>query len=119
MNTIIMHLNSPWFELVRSGKKIYEGRRKTPKIMELKIGQKITIHHYINKNEKPYTICIDDIFFYDTFEDALFVLPIDKVLPLDDITIEKGVEIYKKYVSLETQQKDGVVILQIHVVSDI
>ena len=30
---MIIYLNSPWFELVKEGKKIYEGRRHT-KIIE-------------------------------------------------------------------------------------
>ena len=118
MNTseVVMHLNSPWFELVRSGRKIYEGRRKTQKTTNLQIGQIIEMRHYTDKEREPYKVRIDDILYYPTFEEALRELPIEHVLPLDDITIEKGVEIYQKYVSLETQKKDGVILLKIVVI---
>ena len=113
MEEIIMHLNSPWFELMRDGKKIYEGRRNTPKISKLQRGQMIKMQHYIDNTIEPFRVVVENVLFYPTFESALQDLPLYDVLPLDDITIEQGVEIYKKYVSLNTQTKDGVIMLKV------
>lgn len=110
----IMHLNSPWFEFVRDGKKLYEGRRRTPKILQLKPNDIINIKHYTKPDvEEPYRVCIENILYFPTFEDALKSLPLHDVLPIDDITIEKSVEIYQQYVSLQTQEKDGIVMIKI------
>lgn len=116
MENITLH--STWFELVLSGEKIYEGRRNTDKIKNIKIGQIIKIQRRINKNiidylTEPYYVTVEDKLYFKTFEDALKILPIKEVLPIDDITVEKGVDIYKQYVSLETQFKDGIVMLKI------
>lgn len=46
-------------------------------------------------------------------------LPLKQILPVADITVEKGIEIYKKLVSLPTQQKDGVVMIKLHLHSPV
>ena len=101
-----MKLNSPWYELVRDGKKIYEGRRRM-------LGDVIEFSHYTDDTLPAFLCLIDAIFHYQTFEDALNTLPINDVLPIEDITIEKGVEIYKRFVSLPTQLKDGIVMFKV------
>ena len=108
-----MKLNSPWFELVRDGKKIYEGRRKLPYVEKYKPRDVIMFSHITNTMEHPFRVEVEDVLEYPTFEDALKQLPLHEVLPIDDITIEKGVEIYKKYVSLPTQIKDGIIMLKL------
>ena len=109
----VIHLNSPWFELVKDGKKIYEGRRNTAFTRSLKIGQNLEIKHYIDRSISPYTVTISDFLYFKTFEEALINLPIDQVLPIENITIQNGVDIYKQFVSLDTQLKDGVVMIKV------
>ena len=106
-------LNSPWFELVAEGKKIYEGRRNTPKISILKIGDIIEFSHHTDKKLLPYRVKVIEILPFATFESALTKLPLEQILPLENITISQGVEIYYKYVSLQTQIQDGVIMLKI------
>lgn len=107
-------LNSPWFEFVRDGKKIYEGRRKTGKIMSIEKGQVLHVRHYTNPELfPPFQVIVEDILEYKTFKDALETLPITEVLPLEGITVEMGIEIYKQYVSLPTQKQDGIVMLKL------
>ena len=38
---------------------------------------------------------------------SLKILPIAQVLSIADLSIEDGIEIYKKYVSIETQEREG------------
>ena len=95
-------LNSPWFELVRDGKKKYEGRRRTEKLLALKCGDRIEIHNHTDKTRQPYF-----------FRQALETLPIQDVLPVDNISVDEGVRIYHQYVSQATQERDGVVMIKI------
>lgn len=109
-----MHLNSPWFELVKEGKKIYEGRRNHEKITNIQVGDVIEIKHYILRDEEEsYFVKVEEKLYYKTFEDALNTLNINEVLPIENITVNEGIEIYKKYVSIETQIRDGVCMLKI------
>lgn len=106
-------LNSPWFELVQSGQKIYEGRRRTPKIAAISPGQELTVFHHTNKDLQPFKVKVIEQLEFATFEEALTTLPIEQVLPLPNITVAQGVEIYKQYVSIPTQKRDGVVMIKI------
>lgn len=112
----ILHLNSPWFELVKEGKKIYEGRRNTCKILDIcLIGNIVTIKHYTDENQEPYQVIIEDFKHFPTFEDALKELDINEVLPVENITVDEGILIYQKYVSLQTQINDGIIMIKIKV----
>lgn len=110
---IYMQLNDPWFDLVKSGKKLYEGRRNWHKTKNIKIGDWIRFSHYTKEDEDTYIVKVTSINYFKDFREALQILPIYDVLPLDNITIEDGVEIYKKYVSEETQRKDGIIMFGI------
>jgi len=113
----VLHLHDEWFQLVQSGKKTYEGRRKTILIDNIKVGDILEIRNY-NKPTAPFRVCVTEKINYPTFEDALKDLPLEEVLPVEDITVERGVEIYKRYVSIETQKRDGVVMLKLDVIRD-
>jgi ASC-1-like (ASCH) protein len=108
-------LNSPWYELVRDGRKLYEGRRAIPSILSLIIGEIISISHHTDITLPSYKVIVTSLTRYKTFEEALIDLPLDKVLPMPEITIEEGVKIYQQYVSLVTQQRDGVILIGIKV----
>ena len=69
--------------------------------------------HHLDKNIEPFNVTVTDIHHFATFKDALENLPIEEILPIENITVESGVDIYLKYVSLETQMKDGVVMLKV------
>jgi len=113
----ILHLNSPWFELVKEGKKIYEGRRYTIKVHDICIiGNIITIKHFTDSTQEPYQVIIEGFKHFPTFEDALKELNINEVLPIDNITIDEGILIYQKYVSLKTQIEDGIVMIKVFVI---
>lgn len=106
-------LNDPWFDLVRTGKKLYEGRRRTPKVSLIQPGEILTIAHHTDKARIPFSVKVEETLEFASFEAALTALPIEQVLPVPDITIAQGVEIYKKFVSIPTQERDGVVMLKV------
>lgn len=112
-------LNSPWFELVRDGKKKYEGRRRTEKLLALKCGDTIEIHHHTDKTRQPYFVVVEDVLVFETFRQALETLPIQDVLPIDNIYVDEGVHIYHQYVSQATQERDGVVMIKISIKQEV
>lgn len=111
-----MTLNSPWFELIRDGIKLYEGRRKTAKIMAISPNDIIEFRHHTNQSFDPIRVIVENIIEFPTFKDALTSLPIQEILPIPNITIEEGIEIYKTFVSLQTQYRDGVVMIKIQTI---
>jgi ASC-1-like (ASCH) protein len=108
-----IRLHSPWFQFVRSGVKIYEGRRCTPTMSDFVPGDRFLIKQ-VEGEESEYLVIIEAILKFPTFEIALRSLPLSQVLPNCN-SVEEGVEIYKKFVSLPTQEKDGVLMFLLRV----
>ncbi len=108
-----MTLNSPWFELVESGKKVFEGRRVTRTTRQIKVGDFIDFSHHIHKTMPTFSVQVIDIHHFQTFEQALLDLGIDRVLPIPGLTLKEAVQIYRQFVSLETQIKSGVVMFNV------
>lgn len=109
-----MRLSDPWFEFVKSGNKIFEGRRNWAKTQCILPGDTIEFRHASNEHAPVLRVHVIGIIVFPTFRDALTVLGTEHVLPNDSVqpyTIDQGVEIYKKYVSLETQESDGVLMI--------
>jgi ASC-1-like (ASCH) protein len=102
-------LNDPWFDLVRSGRKVYEGRRN---IKAWHAGQRLTIGHHTEPQRAPFGATVAEVLHFPTFEAALRALPLERVLP-GVATVEQGLAIYAQFVSLPTQLRDGVVMLRL------
>ncbi len=113
MATHTMKLNSPWYEFVQDGTKVYEGRRATEKVLGVNIGDKIIFSHALDVSKPDITVIVLETLCYPTFRDALLDLPIYNVLPIIGLSVDEGDDIYKQYVSLPTQVKDGVRMIKI------
>ena len=107
-----LSIGDPWFEFIKFGKKRYEGRKASDKLKELKKGDIIKLVHHTGLS---LLVKIIDIHSFPTFEDGLKVLPLLKTLPSIN-TVDEGVEVYKKYVKLETQKTFGVLFFEIEVI---
>ena len=83
----LLYLNSPWFELTKDGKKIYEGRRRTKIIDSIQIGDIIEIKHYVNRELESYFVKIIDKLYFQTFEKAL------KKLNITPFSLKNGTKI--------------------------
>lgn len=79
-------------------------------------GQVLVFYHHCDRSLGPVHVVVEDILPFPTFEDALRALPIEQVLPIPGITVDQGVEIYKRYVSLETQATDGVAMIKLSLI---
>ena len=65
---MIIYLNSPWFELVKEGRKIYEGRRHTEIIKTIHINDILEVRHYVKKELESFNIIVLDKLYYKTFQ---------------------------------------------------
>ncbi len=110
---ITLTLSDPWFEYVRQGRKIYEGRRlKMSFFRTLSVGTLIKFKHYNNEGIEPFYARVIGILEFNSFQEALEQLPLSEVLP-DVATIAEGVSIYEQYVSQRAQKQSGVCMLKI------
>lgn len=77
----------------------------------------------LDGGESPFPVRIVSVRTYVSFEEALKDLwrggeaPLDEVLP-GVSSIAEGVGVYRRFVSLETQARDGVCMLELAPVSD-
>lgn len=114
--THFITLNTPWYEHVLSGRKRYEGRRYFGRVKSYKVGDTVVIKHHTDVTKASYQMKISNIQLFKSFEHALTVFyatnTIDLILP-NITSIQDGIEIYKKYVSIPTQIRDGVSIIQL------
>lgn len=107
-----LSLQDPWFDFVKDGTKKYEGRLYSKNKRDLKKGDIITFSHYTDPEQAPFTKIIKKILLFDTFEDALKMLPINQVLPGVE-TIEEGIEVYRKFARIETQKILNVMMIEL------
>ena len=112
-----IHLNDPWFELVRAGAKRFEGRRRTDWTDRVRVGDTLEVLHFTDAAAAPFLARVAEVSHFGTFEDALVALGPADVLPVDGITVDAGVEIYQRYVSLATQRRDGVIMWRLNLLS--
>ena len=89
MTTKIIDIQEPWFSFIRNGLKKVEGKKGSPKWVNLKVGDKIK---FINKNSS-FIAKIIRINRYCTLDDYLTNETLSKVLP-GIKTIEEGKGIY-------------------------
>jgi len=107
-----MSLSSPWYEHVASGRKRYEGRRLTAATTAIAQGDTITFKHHTDPLLPSHSHTVVAVHVFPCFRAALEALPLDQVLP-DVASVEEGCEVYERYVSLPTQLRYGVVMLEL------
>jgi ASC-1-like (ASCH) protein len=125
-----IRLSDPWFDLVRKGIKLYEGRRYWFDVPKYKVGDQLIIvrcletakalHHQASKTDEKketFKATIVSVLKYSTFQEALTSSsspPLSEILPGIQ-TVAEGILLYQKFVSLPTQERDGVALIQLRV----
>lgn len=114
-----IEVSSPWFELIRDGKKPVEGRKGTPRWLRIRPGMSGLI---INPETREwFSVTCTDVNSYRDIKTYLICEGIERVLPglLDETqgsyeeAIECGVQIYSQWWTPAEVEKYGVLAIQI------
>ena len=100
-----------WYNLLKSGKKKYEGRLNKGDFMNLKIGDNIIFYN----NDDEFKVKVIDIIKFINFQEMLEKIGLSNVLPGID-NIQDGIKIYRKYFSEEQEEKYGVIAIKISII---
>lgn len=101
-----MTLQKKWFDYVKNGQKVIEGRLKRRKFANFRIDDEIEISNDFNNDKLK--IKIVDIKTYQTFEDFLKNNNIKNILP-NIQSIEEGLDIYNCIYSKEEEKEFGII----------
>lgn len=113
--THTMNLNPIYFDLIKSGEKIFEGRLNDEKRKNFNIGDKITFYKEPEKTETMETIILDK-YLFGNFDEMANELDKSK-LGFENSTKEEMIKIYRTIYTSEDENKYGVAIFKIKVIS--
>lgn len=103
----------PWFSLIRSGKKVVEGRLNGDRYKGLVVGEMLKLH--LPGDEESFMMLkMVGLNKYATFREMLEAETIARVLP-DDVTtsVDEGVAIYRQFYSEKLEKKKGVIAIHV------
>lgn len=109
----VIHVGKPWFDYLKTGEKIWEGRCNWKAALNYNVGDIWEVRYYKKPGEEeipepePFFVRIEEIKQFPTFEEALTNMNLSEVLPGIQ-TVEEGVKVYFQFVSLKTQLANGV-----------
>lgn len=109
-----LNLAPIYFELIKSGEKILEGRLNDEKRKGFNVGDKITFYKEPDKTETIKAIIVDKYLFngFDEMADALD----KKLLGFAKKSKQEMIDVYRNIYSHENEEKYGVVIFKIIVI---
>ena len=112
------HLSQPWFDLISSGTKIWEGRLRKGDFLKIKTGDVVI---WYNESKEVKTK-ITDVKMYESFNRGIEELGLENVLPTEfdlNKTIDQAVEdVYYKYFNREEELKFTTVFFKISVLNE-
>jgi len=106
MKTITTNIQEPYTSFVVDGQKTVEGRLNRGKFAAFEVGDVMEM----NDERTPFEVIAKTV--YSTFREMLEAEGIANVLP-DTFTLDRGVDVYRKFYSEEEEKKFGVVALRI------
>ncbi|XP_059300169.1 uncharacterized protein LOC132052583 isoform X2 [Lycium ferocissimum] len=95
-----IHVQEPYFSLLRNGKKTIEGRCAVGHYNNIEPGAFILVN-------KCLVLQVQDVHHYHSFREMLEAESLQEVLPGVD-TAEEGVQVYRKFYSEEKERSNGV-----------
>lgn len=113
--THTLNLNPIYFNFIKSGEKIFEGRLNDEKRKSFNIGDKITFYKEPEKTETMKAIILDK-YLFESFDEMANELDKSK-LGFENKTKEEMIKIYRTIYTAEDENKYGVVVFKIKVIS--
>ena len=113
-NTHTLNLNPKYFELIKSGKKILEGRLNDEKRQKFNVGDKIIFYKEPQRTEEQ-TAVITGKYLFNSFVDMANQL--EKAdLGFENESKEEMINCYHQFYSKEDENKYGVVIFRVKLI---
>jgi ASC-1-like (ASCH) protein len=110
-NYISISVDELWYNLIANKKKTIEGRLNKNGIEKIKKGDIICIKNK-KYSDKSLLVIVKDRKHYDTV--YLYLKEcLHKALPIKNIKIKNGIDIYKQYISDKTDKQMGIEALTI------
>lgn len=109
-----MKLRSVYYDLIKNGTKIYEGRLNDEKRQLIDVGDVIIFKREPELKDSFSTV-VKDLIYFDSFEEMAKTLPLKKI-GFEKETQEEVVDIYHKFYSIEDEKKYGVVAIKVEVI---
>lgn len=113
MKTHELGLQPIYYQLIKNGTKIYEGRLNDEKRKLINIGDEIIVKKDPERTESFVVTVVDKLFFC-SFREMAEALKNDQ-LGLEGMTPEQIANVYRKFYSKENEEKYGVVALKVEV----
>jgi ASC-1-like (ASCH) protein len=112
-------VKQPYFDQIKNGKKIYEGRLKKGDFKNLNVGD-IVIWEFENEKEKCKTKIVE-ILEFKTFIEAISAVGLLHVLP-SQFELKKSIndavnEVYRQFYSEDAEKEFGVLMIKIKVIN--
>ena len=108
-----MKLRSVYFNLIKDGVKIYEGRLNDEKRRLIDVGDVIVFKKEPELTE-TFNAVVKDLVYFSSFEEMANTLPLEKV-GFDKETPSEVVDIYHQFYTVEDENKYGVVAIKVEV----
>lgn len=106
-----MKLKSVYFDLIKAGQKVFEGRLNDEKRQLISAGDSIVFKRE-PALEDSFNAVVKDLLFFDSFEKMASTLPLEK-LGFANKTVNEVMEIYHQFYSVEDENKYGVVAIEV------
>ena len=109
---VSLSVQSPWFELLRCGDKVYEGRLDVPPYSSIQPGDLLTVSHSTNPSLPSFPLLVTAVHSFPTFHSALTALPLHSVLP-GIADVPAAVALYATFYSTQRQEEHCVRMLRV------
>jgi len=110
-------LTTRWYDKVRYGEKLYEGRLFDSLTRQYHIGDFISLTDATDESKGPIVVAIESMHVFQDFDIGLSHIGLSATVPGCD-THDEAVEIYQRFYSIEQQRKWNVVFIAIRHISD-
>lgn len=106
------HRTEPYFTFLKNGQKTIEGRVRKGWYRNVKPGDEIEV--YNEEEMDKVLVLVKRVAQYQSIREMLAKEPIKKLLP-DVDTVEQGVNVYRKFYTLEQEQQFGMVAIEVEI----
>ena len=108
-----MKLRKIYYDMIKNGTKIYEGRLNDEKRQLIDVGDIITFQKEPELNES-FDAIVKDLIYFDSFEEMVNTLPLEKI-GFKTKTTQEVIEIYHQFYSIEDENRYGVVAIKVEI----